>query len=233
MNAKPPLVFSLREQIVDRIRNDVLSGRLVEGERLNEAKLGEQFRVSRTPIREALQQLTHEGLLEGRPNHGVKVANCPPIRFASWLCRFVAAWKPLPCDRSFMKSRKWILISGTKSWESSARRVSPEILRQLPNTISNFTARLSAAPTSAIWKRFGWRSLPGCGRIFGKRNVAITPIRYRFTKNTCEFSRDSAAVTSKRRSRSWKRILTSARWRALAASAGRNGSGCQRDGSPY
>jgi DNA-binding GntR family transcriptional regulator len=78
MNAKAPLAFSLREQIVDRIRNDVLSGRLVEGERLNEAKLGEQFRVSRTPIREALQQLTHEGLLEGRPNHGVKVANCPP-----------------------------------------------------------------------------------------------------------------------------------------------------------
>lgn len=78
MNVKTPLIFSLREQIVDRIRNDVLSGRLVEGERLSEIKLGEQFSVSRTPIREALQQLTHEGLLEGRPNHGVKVANCPP-----------------------------------------------------------------------------------------------------------------------------------------------------------
>ena len=78
MNGKSPLIFSLREQIVDRIRNDVLSGRLVEGERLNEARLGEQFSVSRTPIREALQQLTHEGLLVGRPNHGVKVAHCPP-----------------------------------------------------------------------------------------------------------------------------------------------------------
>jgi DNA-binding GntR family transcriptional regulator len=78
MNAPGSLVFSLREQIADRIRNDVLCGRLVEGQRLNEIKLVEQFGVSRTPIREALQQLMHEGLLEGRPNSGVKVASRPP-----------------------------------------------------------------------------------------------------------------------------------------------------------
>jgi len=73
-----PLVFSLREQIAERIRNDVLCGRLAEGEPLTEAKLVERFGVSRTPIREALQQLTHEGLLEGRPNAGLKVARRPP-----------------------------------------------------------------------------------------------------------------------------------------------------------
>jgi DNA-binding GntR family transcriptional regulator len=73
-----PFYFSLREQIAERIRTDVLCGRIAEGERLSEAKLGERFGVSRRPVREALQQLMHEGLLEGRPNTGVKVASAPP-----------------------------------------------------------------------------------------------------------------------------------------------------------
>ena len=80
-----PIFFSLREQIVERIRTDVLCGRLSEGQKLNEIKLGEQFGVSPTPIREALQQLMHEGLLEGRPNTGVKVAARP----ADAICDFI------------------------------------------------------------------------------------------------------------------------------------------------
>lgn len=64
----------MREQITFRLRDDILTGRLAEGERLHEGKLAERFGVSRGPIREVLAQLTHEGLLESKPNCGVKVA---------------------------------------------------------------------------------------------------------------------------------------------------------------
>ena len=70
-------VPSLREQIADRLRADLLSGQIPEGESITEQELSERFSVSRTPVREAPQQLTYEGLLEGRRNAGVRVTRRP------------------------------------------------------------------------------------------------------------------------------------------------------------
>lgn len=70
-------IQGLREQIVNHIREDIYCGRLKEGARISENVLVDRFGVSRTPIRESLVQLTHEGLLESVPNHGVTVAKMP------------------------------------------------------------------------------------------------------------------------------------------------------------
>src|SRR5438105_4913646 len=62
------LVRGLRKQVADRLRDDILSGRLKPGEKLAETSLVKRFGVSRAPVREALVQLTQEGLLVGHAN---------------------------------------------------------------------------------------------------------------------------------------------------------------------
>jgi DNA-binding GntR family transcriptional regulator len=71
------VIRSVREQVVDQLREEILSGQMPAGARVSEAHLAKHFGVSRGPIREALAQLTHEGLFISKPNCGVTVAPEP------------------------------------------------------------------------------------------------------------------------------------------------------------
>jgi DNA-binding GntR family transcriptional regulator len=68
INNKP-----LREQVVDALRDAIVQGELKPGQTLVEVDLANQIGVSRAPIREALQILNSEGLLETVPYHGTTV----------------------------------------------------------------------------------------------------------------------------------------------------------------
>ncbi len=62
------------EYIADELRSAVMSGRLAPGTQLGEADLAERFEVSRGPVREALQRLVSEGILQAIVNRGVFVS---------------------------------------------------------------------------------------------------------------------------------------------------------------
>jgi DNA-binding GntR family transcriptional regulator len=61
---------SLREQVAERIRDAIVSGRFAPGARLIERELCELLGVSRTSVREALRELESEGLVTSVPNRG-------------------------------------------------------------------------------------------------------------------------------------------------------------------
>ncbi len=58
----------------DQLEQDIITGVLRPGERLDEQTLAARFGVSRTPIREALMQLTSAGLVELQSRRGAFVA---------------------------------------------------------------------------------------------------------------------------------------------------------------
>lgn len=56
-------VERLSDQVYQLLRDDLKTGEFKAGQRLLEVELAERYKVSRTPIREALFQLSREGLL--------------------------------------------------------------------------------------------------------------------------------------------------------------------------
>jgi len=63
----------VRDQITDLLREEIMIGVLEEGAPLREVNLAKRFKVSRGPIRDAILQLNHEGLLDTQPNRGARV----------------------------------------------------------------------------------------------------------------------------------------------------------------
>lgn len=64
---------TLRRQIADALRDEVLAGRLQPGEEFTVKQIAEQYEVSATPVREALVDLSAQGLLDSDQHRGFRV----------------------------------------------------------------------------------------------------------------------------------------------------------------
>ncbi|MBN9429104.1 MAG: GntR family transcriptional regulator [Burkholderiales bacterium] len=68
------LLMTLGERLRRGIEEDILAGRLAPGDLLDERALCDRYEVSRTPVREALLQLSTLGLISMRPRQPARVA---------------------------------------------------------------------------------------------------------------------------------------------------------------
>ncbi|WP_221356776.1 GntR family transcriptional regulator [Streptomyces beigongshangae] len=64
---------TLRQQIADALRDEVLAGRLQPGKEFTVKEIAEQYGVSATPVREALVDLSAQGLLDADQHRGFRV----------------------------------------------------------------------------------------------------------------------------------------------------------------
>ncbi len=74
MNLKSSkIVSTIQDQVYDVLKENIISGRLKPGERIQEVQIATELKVSRSPVRNAINQLVGEGLLESFPNKYVCV----------------------------------------------------------------------------------------------------------------------------------------------------------------
>jgi DNA-binding GntR family transcriptional regulator len=71
---------TMATQLVQRLREEIVSGSLLPGAKLNLAAARESFAVSLSPLREALARLVAEGLVEFEDNRGYRIA---PVSLAN------------------------------------------------------------------------------------------------------------------------------------------------------
>lgn len=77
-----PVIAPVREEVLRKLREAIVTQRLRPGARLVERELCELTRTSRTSVREALRQLESEGLVRSSPR-GVSVARVSAAEAAS------------------------------------------------------------------------------------------------------------------------------------------------------
>jgi DNA-binding GntR family transcriptional regulator len=66
---------TLKESVYGSLKAMILTGELRPGGRLTESDLALRLKVSRTPLREALNRLERDGLVTSKPHHGYFVAD--------------------------------------------------------------------------------------------------------------------------------------------------------------
>ena len=63
----------LADWVAASLQEAILNGYFEPGEKLDQDRIAEEFEVSRTPVREALQKLESEGFVEIRPHYGAYI----------------------------------------------------------------------------------------------------------------------------------------------------------------
>jgi DNA-binding GntR family transcriptional regulator len=65
----------LRDQVYDILKRRIILRKIESGEKINEEELAKSLGVSRTPIRETLLRLEHEGIVKNIPRRGAFVVS--------------------------------------------------------------------------------------------------------------------------------------------------------------
>jgi DNA-binding GntR family transcriptional regulator len=105
--------------IYKKLRRSIIMGHRESGTRLNVEEIADEYNTSVTPVRDALQMLNHEGLVDIKPRSGYFVTRI--------------TFKQL---RDLLDVRRILELAAV---ERAARRVDPEIIKEMRSVHAGYT----------------------------------------------------------------------------------------------
>ena len=147
-------LLTIPEQLVDSLRRAILSGELAEGEALPaEKRLAEQFATNRVSLRQALQILKADGLIEGGQGKAWRVADFRRVGGLHLLPELFLAQgfseEVLEIIEDFMEIREPILLHVIRR---AAKRRTEEQARAMREALSRLEGLLEKdAPMEAVF----------------------------------------------------------------------------------
>jgi DNA-binding GntR family transcriptional regulator len=125
---KRPGALTRTDRIRQAVERAIVSGKLVPGTKLDESALAARHGASRTPVREALQHLASQGLIELRAHAGAFVATLTVVELAERfeaMAFLEAACAALAARRHTAADRR-LLASAHEACAKAARKNDPE-----------------------------------------------------------------------------------------------------------
>lgn len=186
------------QRIEAALMDDIATGVLRPGERLDEVKLTERFGVSRTPIREALTRLTAQAILVPGEKRGVRVAEYSREELAQIFeamheieatCARIAAQRLSLLSRSEIEAAQSACVTAAESGDMHAYMRANEAFHQ---TIYRATGNPYIAEIASDFRR---RTGPFRAKKFASKDDLIASAKSHEDLIASIFSEDSKAAS--------------------------------------
>jgi DNA-binding GntR family transcriptional regulator len=155
---------SLAQKVVGRLSQAIIEGELPLGSIIAEETLAQSFGVSRTPVREALNQLQLQGLVVIRPQVGSFVFS-PDAEDIATICQFRIILEPKAAQLAYDHDREGTL------GEVAAAIAEMELAVKARDNVAY--GRADTALHDAFFNRCGNRYLQEAYRLVGLRVAAL------------------------------------------------------------
>lgn len=157
---------TLTSQLEEALRTDIVAGLLEPGQKLRAADLTALYGVSATPVREAVQRLSADGLVELDPKIGARVASISPDGV-----RDVFAVRKLLETRALELS----IANGDASWladiSAAFERLRVATSARVPRERPRW--REAMLESAEAHRAFHWALLAACGSPWLLRFISV------------------------------------------------------------